>query len=151
MCTSIETSSRFSHFRTIILNLFAMPHCPATKHIMYTELCGSTKGGLISESFSFWLKSPKKVPNLHPEHLLFRWIELKIVFWHIFWEIGANVIIFLRLSHLYVRRDSVTTSFFLLLFLPIFSQITFISDLVFVPKSQQRIISNTVTLFRSLI
>ena len=25
-----------------------------------------SKGGLISESFSFWLKSPKKIPNHSP-------------------------------------------------------------------------------------
>ena len=30
-----------------------------------------TKGGLISD-FSLWFKSPKKVPNLDPEHLLRR-------------------------------------------------------------------------------
>ena len=42
------------------------------------------KGGLISKSFSFWLKSPKKVPDHNPEHLLFRWIVLKIMFWHPF-------------------------------------------------------------------
>ena len=29
------------------------------------------KGGLISESFSFWLKSQKRVPNYNPEHLFF--------------------------------------------------------------------------------
>ena len=28
----------------------------------------SIKGGLILESFSTWLKSPKKVPNHDPEH-----------------------------------------------------------------------------------
>ena len=28
------------------------------------------KGGLISESFSLWLKSQKKVTNHYPEHLL---------------------------------------------------------------------------------
>ena len=27
-----------------------------------------SKGGLISESFSLWLKSPKKGPNHSPEH-----------------------------------------------------------------------------------
>jgi hypothetical protein len=37
---------------------------------------GQGKGGLISESFSLWLKSPKKVPNYSPEHLHFRWIVL---------------------------------------------------------------------------
>ena len=39
------------------------------------------------------------IPN-YPEHLFFRWIELRIVIWHFFWEIGAKVISFMRLSHL---------------------------------------------------
>ena len=54
------------------------------------------KGGLISESFSYWLQSPKKkmcqkgaVKN-YPEHLLFRWIDLTIVF-GTFFEIEAFV------------------------------------------------------------
>ena len=34
------------------------------------------KCGLVSESFSLWLKSQKKVLNHSPEHLLFRWIVL---------------------------------------------------------------------------
>ena len=29
------------------------------------------KGGLISESFSLWLKSPKNVPNHYPKHHFF--------------------------------------------------------------------------------
>ena len=36
-----------------------------------------SKGGLISEIFSLWLKSQIKVPNHSPEHLLFRRIVLK--------------------------------------------------------------------------
>ena len=36
-----------------------------------TKATEETKGGLIS-GFSLWLKSPKKVPNLDPEHLLRR-------------------------------------------------------------------------------
>ena len=37
------------------------------------EILNGIKGGLISESFSLWLKSPKKkVPNHYPEHLFFR-------------------------------------------------------------------------------
>jgi hypothetical protein len=38
-----------------------------------------TKGGLISEGFSLWFQSLKKVPNHCPEHLLFRLIVLRIV------------------------------------------------------------------------
>ena len=32
-----------------------------------------TKGGLISESFSLWLKSKKIGCQITPEHLLLRW------------------------------------------------------------------------------
>ena len=39
---------------------------------------GAPKGGLISESFSLWLKSKKKVPNHAPEHCIFRWIDLRL-------------------------------------------------------------------------
>ena len=45
------------------------------------------KGSLISESFSFWPQSKKKVPNNSPEHFLFWWIVLRAVIWHPFWEI----------------------------------------------------------------
>ena len=38
------------------------------------------------------------MPNHYPEHLLFKWIVLRIVIWHIFLEIEAKVKIFLRLS-----------------------------------------------------
>ena len=41
-----------------------------------------SKGGLISERFSFWLKISKKVPN--HEHVLYRWIVVLRVTWHIF-------------------------------------------------------------------
>ena len=45
----------------------------------------STKGGLISESFShFGLQSPKTCAKNYHEHLLFWWIELRIVFGHFF-------------------------------------------------------------------
>ena len=41
----------------------------------------STKGGLISESFSYFgLQSPEKCDKNYPEHLLVWWIELRIVF-----------------------------------------------------------------------
>ena len=49
------------------------------------------KGGLISESFSRCHKSPKKVPNHSPAHLLFRRIVLRIVILPIFWEISVKV------------------------------------------------------------
>ena len=40
------------------------------------------KGGLISESFSLWLKSPKKGAN--PEHYPPEDKILKLVIWHLF-------------------------------------------------------------------
>ena len=45
------------------------------------------KGSLISEFFSLWLQSQKKVPNHSLEHFLFRWIMLRLVIWHPFSEI----------------------------------------------------------------
>ena len=45
------------------------------------------KGSLISESFLFWFHLQKNVPNHYPEHLLFRWIVLRIVIFHILLEI----------------------------------------------------------------
>ena len=43
--------------------------------VLYQLSQETDKGGLISESFSLRLKSPKKkVPNHSPEHILFRWI-----------------------------------------------------------------------------
>ena len=59
----------------------------------------SYKGGLISASFSYWLQSKKKCAKNYPEHLLFRWTELRI-FVGTFFEIGASVYNFLRVSHL---------------------------------------------------
>ena len=52
------------------------------------------KDGLISESFSL-----QRQQNLYPEHILFRWIVLRIVIWHIFLEMEK---LFLRLIHLYL-------------------------------------------------
>ena len=37
-------------------------------HICTAKIKALTKSGLISESLSLWLKSPKKVPNHSPEH-----------------------------------------------------------------------------------
>ena len=39
------------------------------------------KSGLISKKF---VHPPKNVPNNYPEHLLFRWIVLRILIWHMF-------------------------------------------------------------------
>jgi hypothetical protein len=58
------------------------------------------KGCLISEGFPYWLQSHKKCAKNYPEHLFFRWVEHRIVIWGIFWEIGAKVKNFLRLSHI---------------------------------------------------
>ena len=43
----------------------------------FDDKCKAFKGGLISEKFSHWLQSPKKCANHYPEHVLFRWIELR--------------------------------------------------------------------------
>ena len=45
-----------------------------------------SKGDLISESFSLWLKSPKKGPNHSPEHYQFKEKMLRRVIWHLFWR-----------------------------------------------------------------
>ena len=69
-------------------------------------LCFFRKGGLISESFSFWLISPKRGAESLSWASFFSWIVLRIVIWHPFWEIWAKVKNFLRLSYLYVKTIS---------------------------------------------
>jgi hypothetical protein len=58
------------------------------------------KGGLISKSFSFWLKSPKKGAKIYPEHYSPIEKMLKIVIWNLLGEIWAKVKNFLRISNL---------------------------------------------------
>ena len=58
------------------------------------------KGSLISESFSLWLQSQKKLPNHYPENYSPKNKMLRGVIWHFFFEIGAKVKNFLRLSYL---------------------------------------------------
>ena len=55
----------------------------------------NTKGGLISESFSLWLKSPKTGCQKTTLSIfsLNRWIVLRVVIWHPFLEIWAWKII----------------------------------------------------------
>ena len=48
-----------------------------------------------------WLQSPKNVLNHYPELYPPKEKILRIVFWHILWEIEAKMKNFLRLSHLY--------------------------------------------------
>ena len=55
--------------------------------------------------FHFGLNRQKKKMS-NPEHLLFRWIVLRTMIWHLFWEIWAKVKTFLRLSHLYSTNRS---------------------------------------------
>ena len=46
-----------------------------TKEAVRIVTYNNIKGGLISESFSLWLKSPKKKVTTHsPEHILFKLI-----------------------------------------------------------------------------
>ena len=50
-----------------------------------------TKGGLISESFSLWIKSPRKCANKYPDYYPPTEKMLRIVFGTFFWEIWAKV------------------------------------------------------------
>ena len=52
------------HMRSVTNFLF--PGCFEGTKVLLRRV--HTKGGVISESFSIWLKSPKKVPNHDPEH-----------------------------------------------------------------------------------
>ena len=93
-------SSLFLAFDAKTFSFFSMNvllHiCTFEWHLL--QDCGDLKqGGLISQSFSLWLKPPKNVTNHYPEHLPFRWM---VVIWHIFGEIWDKVINFLRLSRL---------------------------------------------------
>ena len=45
------------------------------------------KDGLITESFSLWLKSQKKVPNHDPAHYSPKEKMLSVMIWHLFLEI----------------------------------------------------------------
>ena len=45
------------------------------------------RSAMIKLIFHFDSNLPKYVPNHYPEHLLFWWIVLRIVIWHIFWMI----------------------------------------------------------------
>ena len=69
-----------------------------TQYEISTFFVKSVKGGLILESFSRFLKSPKKVPKtfLCTTHKL---KKLRIVIWYFLGEIETEN--FLRLSHLY--------------------------------------------------
>ena len=62
-----------------------------------TELC-SIKDGLILESFSLQLKYHNMGVNHDPEHVLYRWIVVRVAIWHPFLEILAKVKKYLRLS-----------------------------------------------------
>ena len=79
--------------------LFTRPHSAKTNvtklwnHFHPSSARINYKGGLISKQIS-----KKKVPNYDPDHLLFRWIVLRVVIWHIFLEVWSEN--FLRLRHL---------------------------------------------------
>ena len=47
----------------------------------------TSKGDLISERFSLWLKSPIECVKHYPEHYPFKEKMLRIVIWHILLEI----------------------------------------------------------------
>ena len=71
-------------------------------HLLWVTIASySAKGDLISESFSIWLQSPRKCTwENYPEHILFYMDKAQESFWHIFWEIGAKLRNFPKLSHL---------------------------------------------------
>ena len=78
-----------------------------TRHVQFLSISTNAKwhlplgkGGLISESFTLWVQSPQKCAKNSLEHLLFRWIELRVSFGVIFLQIGAKEKKILRLSHL---------------------------------------------------
>ena len=66
----------------------------------YFVLNRETKGGLILESVSLWLKSPKKGAKTYIEHYPSEEMILRIVIWHPFLEILAKLKHFRILSHL---------------------------------------------------
>ena len=67
------------------------PSCLARGRHIYQFAKQSSKGGLITEKLSLWLKSKSKVPNHSPQHLLFRWIVLRIVICHLlFWDLNQS-------------------------------------------------------------
>ena len=66
----------------------------------------TAKGGLISEFFSLWLQSLKKVPNHFSEHYPPKEKMLRGVICYPFLEIGAKVKNFLRWSNLYTGSPS---------------------------------------------
>ena len=56
----------------------------------YTDVLRSSKGGLISEKFSLWLKCSKKVPN-HKLHLISKQKMLRVIIWYIYyWKFKPN-------------------------------------------------------------
>ena len=62
------------------------PSCLARGRHIYQFAKHSSKGGLISESFSLCLKFKNKIPTYSSEHLLFRWIVLRIGISLAFWD-----------------------------------------------------------------
>ena len=61
----------------------------------------ATKGNLISESLSLWLKSPRKNQiTILSIFSLSRLIALRVVMWHLYFKIWAKVKKNMRLSHL---------------------------------------------------
>ena len=74
-----------SHFEVAFLYFYStnIVHtiCLDTVNIFFNR---ETKGGLILESFSLWLKSPKKGAKTYLEHYPSKEMILRIVIWHPF-------------------------------------------------------------------
>ena len=75
--------------------IFGLLHSP-----YLTSLHCALKGSLISKVYFTLVQISIKGAKNYSEHLLFRWIMLSIVFWHLFLELWVKVKNLLRLSSL---------------------------------------------------
>ena len=100
-CPSVSASGPVplqAHWFLLTRSLLDQNHLEVEFEFLCPFNFSTLKGGLISQSFCLrWLQSPQKCANHYSEHLLFGWIELRIVIWYIFGQLKN----FKRLSHLY--------------------------------------------------
>ena len=107
ICIKVFTSFFQFHYYTVDSWLPEAPNQTMVydeKTPLSKKLCESIlsccKGALIAESFSIWLKPPKKSAKKYPVHYSLKEKMLRIVIWHLFLEIWTKVKNFLRWSHL---------------------------------------------------